>query len=256
MKRTLYQKFFGALAKCFFPKAETVYHGEDTDEPAVYLCNHSAAIGPALMTLYFEKPHRTWMIGYVFDKKKNANYFAHDGFFLRARKCKWFWRVLSKITVTLLRPLLFAGNPILVHHDRRIIETLRESLDALVNEKTSLVIFPESPKRFSPYVSTIYDGFADIGRMYYNETGKCLKFFPVYAEKHNRVISVGDPIVYDPTLQAKEQRRIIADYIRDNIDALARALPEHEPTPFLPDLWYEYYGEYETNVAEYWKLFE
>ena len=256
MKHTLYLKIFDFLARRIFPEAKTVYTGENTDEPAVYLCNHSAAIGPALMTLYFKKPHRTWMISYVFDKKKNANYFAHDGFFIRSKKCKWFWKILSKITVTLLRPLLFIGNPILVYHDRRIIDTLRESLDALVEEKTSLVIFPESPKRFSPYVSTVYDGFADIGRMYYHATGKRLKFFPVYAEKQNRVIRVGEPITYDPDLPPKEQRRRIADYIQNGIDKLARELPEHKPTPFMADVWYEYYGEYENNVAEYWKLFE
>ncbi len=255
MKKSLYVKLYEPLAKMIYPRCKTVVKEELTDEPAVYLCNHSAANGPAIMNLYFPKPHKTWMICYALDKKLGPNYFFHDGFFGRARKCKWFWRLLSKIVMPMLRPLLKLGDPILVYHNRRITETFQKSLDALV-EGTSLLIFPESPVRFSEYVHTLYDGFADIGRMYYAETKKCLKFYPVYAERSNRIISVGTPITYDPNLNPREQRRVIAGYIQTSIDALARELPPHKPVPFLPDLWYKYYGEYEYDVASYWKLFD
>lgn len=255
MKKSLYVTIFDWLARRIFPACEIKTKEELPDEPAVYLCNHSAAVGPALMTLWFNKPHRTWIVSFALDKKLGPNYFYHDAFFGRGRKCKWFWRLLSKIVMPMLRPLLKQGEPIPVYHDRRIVEAFRESVAAM-EEGKSIVIFPESPVRYSEYVHTVYDGFADIGRAYYTKTGKCLKFYPVYAEKKNRVISVGTPIEYDPTLPPREQRRVIAEHIQTGIDSLARELPPHKPVPFLPEFWYKYYGEYEHDVASYWKLFE
>lgn len=253
MKKTAAARFWGPLAKMIFKKSKVVTKVELTDEPAVYLCNHSGAIGPALMTLYFEKPHKTWVIDFAMDKEIGPNYFFHDGFFGRSKKCKWFYRLLSKIVMPLLRPLLSLSDPILVHHDRRIMQTFGESVEALENGK-SLVIFPESPVRATEFVSTVYDGFADVGRMYHLKTGKCLKFYPVYCENKNHVISVGEPIEYNPEHSSRDQRRVIAEYVQAGIDALARELPAHKPRPFMLPVWYEYYGEYEFNVQEYWKL--
>ena len=238
-----------------FRKAQVRTKTPLPDEPAVYLCNHSAAIGPALMTLYFPVPHKTWMISYAFDRTVDVNYFAHDAFFIRAHKHKKFYRAISRFSIRTLQHLFPLADPIPVYHDRRVIDTFRDSENALESGK-SLVIFPESPVRFSPYVHELYDGFADVGRAYYKATGKKLKFYPVYAEKKNRVISVGAPIEYDPDVPAKQERQAIASYVRDAIDALARELPEHKPTPFLPPVWYEYYGEYEHDVAGYWRMME
>ena len=255
MKESLYVKLYKPIARLIYPPCKTVTKEELTDEPAVFLCNHSAANGPAIMNMYFKKPHKTWMICYAMDKKRGPNYFFHDCFFGRGRKCKWFYRLLSKIIMPMLRPLLYMGDPIPVYHDRRIMDTFHQSLDAL-NEGKSLLIFPESPVKFSEFVSTLYDGFADIGRMYFTETGKRLKFFPVYAERKNRIISIGKPITYDPTIPPRQQRTQIAQFIQNGIDALGRELPPHKPIPFLRELWYENYSEYVNDVAGYWKLFE
>ena len=244
-----------SLAHRIFPRATTTYKTAPADEPAVYLCNHAAAVGPALMTLYFEVPHKTWMISYAVDKKKAPNFYFHDFFWGRGRRCKWFWRFLSRVVALLLVPLLRLGDSINVYHDPRIADTMRESVEALVAGK-SIVIFPESPTPYSEYVSTFHTGFAELARLYYGATGKCLSFYPVYAERQNRVISVGDPIKYDPTVPAREMRHTIAEYAQGEIDALARALPAHKPVPYLPPEWYRYYGEYADNLAEYWKLFE
>lgn len=254
MKVSPFAKIMSPLAKLIFKKSETISKQElHADEPAVFLCNHSGAIGPALMTLYFKRPHKTWVISYAMDKKVGPNYFFHDGFFGRSKKCKWFYRLVSKMLMPLLRRLLTGGDPIIVYHDRRIMETFKESVEAL-EEGKDLVIFPESPVRATEYVSTVYDGFADVGRMYYKKTGKCVKFYPVYCENQNHVISIGEPIAYNPDLPNREERRLIAEYIQNGIDSLARELPEHKPRPFMMPVWYEYYGEYENDVAAYWKL--
>lgn len=255
MKKTFYQKAALAVARLVFPRAKVKNETPAEDEPAVYLCNHSGAIGPALMTLYFEKPHKTWLINYVLNKEKNANFVFHDFFFCRSKKHPKPWRLLSRLVAFLLRPLLYLSDPIPVYHDKNMLTTFKESVDALQGGQ-SLVIFPECPEKHSEFVNDLYAGFADLGRTYYALTKKRLKFYPVYAEKANRAICIGAPIAFDPALPAHEQRIVIKDFVRDNIDRLARTLPEHKPVPFLPEVWYEYYGEYRDNMLEYWKLFE
>lgn len=256
MKKSLYARLLEPLARLIFPKCKLVTKQEiPDDEPAVFLCNHSAAIGPAIMTMYFEIPHKTWSISYALDKKIGPTFFFHDALFGRSKKCKWFYKFVAHITMPLLRPLLWLGNPIAVYHDKRILSTMRASVDALEkNEK--IVIFPECPTRYTEYINAFYDGFADLGRLYNVKTGKCLKFYPVYVEKKNRIISIGEPVVYDPNVPARDQRRIIAEEAAKRVDALARELPAHKPVPFLPQVWYDYYGEYENNITEYWRMIE
>ena len=259
MKKTFYQAAAWGLAHLVFPRAKVKSDTPlDFNEPAVYVCNHSGAIGPALMTLYFKVPHKTWMINYVLNKEKNANFIFHDFFFGRSKKHKKFWRFLAKFVAVLLRPLLWLSDPIHVFHDKRMVNTFRDTLSAF-EEGKSVVIFAECPTPFSEYVNGLYSGFADLGRSYLAATGKNLKFYPVYAEQKNRAIRIGEPIEYyddgkrtPPSVRREE----ISEYIRDNIDKLARELPANKPIPFLPKAWYDYYGEYQSNPMEYWKTFD
>ena len=255
MKPNLYSRAMRKLATLVFPRSKIISKTPLTDEPAVYLCNHSGAIGPSMMTLYFKKPHKTWIIGYILNKEKAPNFVFNDFFFGRSKKCQRFWRFLAKIVAKMLRPLLEYGRPIPVYHDKRMIETFRQSLDTLLDGE-NLVVFPECPTRYSEYVNSFYAGFVDIGRTYYAATGKDLAFYPVYVEKKNRVISVGEPVYYDHTKPPHEQREKISEKIRDSIDALARELPKHKPVPFLPKVWYDYYGEYENDPTSYWRMFD
>ena len=137
--------------------------------------------------------------------------------------------------------------------DQKNIALLQKTVKALT-DGDDLVIFAESPKRYSEYICELQTGFIDLARLYYRKTKKALKFYPVYLEKKNAVISIGKPITYDPEVPLDTQRDEIAAYLRDNIDRLGRSLPKHKPVPFLPERWYEGYAEYENDVYGYWHM--
>lgn len=252
----IYYIFIRGIARVvFLPPAKTVYEEAPGEEPAVFVCNHSAIRGPVMMTLDFKPKHRSWTISCALDSKEAVNYAYHDVFFADSRKCKWFWRFMSRIVAKGLPPLLHYSNTIPVYHDKRILQTFKQSIRAL-SDGEQLVIFAESPKRFSEFINELQPGFVDIARLYYRKTKKALKFFPVYLEKKNAVISVGKPITFDPAQSLDEQRERIIHYLRDNIDRLGRALPAHKPVPFLTPRWYTAYGQYEDDTAGYWKMIE
>ena len=251
----IYYKIVRGVLRMVFPRAKTTYEVTPGDEPAVYVSNHSAVIGPVMMTLDFKRPHCTWTVNNALDKKKAANYAYHDVLFGESRKHKGFYRFLSKILAVALPPLVAYDNTIPVYHDSGVIRTFKQTI-ASMEEGNDLVIFAESAKRYSEYVNQLQEGFVDFARLYYKRTKKVLKFYPVYLEKKNAVISVGEPISYDPEEPLETQRGRIASYLCENIDRLARKLPEHEPVPFLPDRWYEAYGQYEDDFIGYWRMID
>lgn len=254
--KTLYVSFMTAIAKLIFPRPNFIFEEEPVEgEPCVFLANHSGADGPAYATLYFAEPKKMWLINYVVNRDKNADFIFHDFFAAANKKHKKPWRLLAKITAFFLTPLLESTQHIKVYHDARMLDTFRDSVEALAKGE-NLVIFPECPTGFSPYLNELYSGFSELGRLYYTSCGKLLRFYPTYICKDLKTVSVGKPIIYDPSVPARKEREIISKKVRDGIVSLAEKLPKHKIHPFLTDEWYECYGEYADNPIEYWKKFD
>ncbi|HOO22390.1 MAG TPA: 1-acyl-sn-glycerol-3-phosphate acyltransferase [Clostridia bacterium] len=249
---TLFCKFLYKVGRILFPKRAVEYEEIPEDETAIYVCNHSGALGPAAMTAWFDRPFRPWSISCLFDKRVAANFIFHDFFFGRSKKHKKFYRFLSKIVAKFLPPLVYRQNPILVHRNSvKILQTFKESVATLKQGK-NLVIFPESPIKFSRYISELYDGFIDVARLYYAETGKRLKFYPVYIPADKRIIKIGKPIEYNIDTKPAEERKAVANYLKENIDRIARELKPKKVIPFLKEEFYTFYPEFIHDTAAYW----
>ena len=128
----IYYKFIRGILRLCFPHAENVYEETPGDEPAVFVCNHSAIRGPVMMTLDFKRKHQTWTVSCALDSKEAANYAYHDILFGRTRKPEWFWRMISRIIAKMLPPLLIYSDTIPVYHDKNIIKTFKQSVKALM----------------------------------------------------------------------------------------------------------------------------
>lgn len=251
----VYYKMMRLVARLLHPCKQVSFAHDPLDEPAVFVSNHSGISGPCMTTLYFPRPHKTWTISYAIDGEHTASYAFHDVFCGRSRKHPGFYRFLSRLMRHGLPPLLIYSDTIPVYHDRRVMQTFKQSVAALSNGE-DLVIFGESPEPYSPYINRQQDGFVDLGKLYYRRTGKRLSFYPMYVCKKTRTISVGEPVAYDPDLDSQEQREKIGAYLCKEIDALGRAMPAHTPIPFLKERWYRAYGEYEHDFAAYWNMIE
>ena len=139
----LYYKFIRGILRLCFPRAKTVYEQQPDDEPAVFVCNHSAIRGPVMMTLDFKRKHQTWTVHCALDSKKAVNYAFHDILIGNSRRFKRFWRMLAHIVAKLLPPLLWYDT-IPVYHDSGIIKTFKQSIKAMT-EGSDLVISGCSP---------------------------------------------------------------------------------------------------------------
>ncbi len=255
-KQKLFGKVIFALARIFFRKPKAVFETPLPDKPCVVVANHAGAIGPVYMQLYHRRPKKIWIIGYALDQKRSTKFIFNDFFFGRSKKCKKFWWFLSKVVGYFLVPALQYTDGIPVYHDKRVQNTFARSLEEL-SRGNDIVIFPESPEKYSEFINTFYKGFSDIGRQYYEKTGEKILFFPCYVHNKLHIMKYGNPIEYNPENEdAKSENIRVGVELRNEIDRMARSLPKHKPNPFLPEEWYAFYGEYVTDFKAYWKSYE
>ena len=255
MSSKAYFKFICFIARLAYPKSKTVYENTPDEAPGVFVCNHAKIRGPVMMTLDFDRPHADWIISCAMDKRKCESYAFHDVLIGNSRKHRAIPRILAKAIKIALPPILENVENDPVYHDRRVVETFKKSLEQLENGR-DLVIFGESPRRYSEYVNELQRGFVDVGKYCWTRSNKRIKYYPVYVERKNRAICVGAPIEYDPELPIKEQRERVCEFLQEGIDRMARGLEKHRPIEFMEPRWYEAYGEYENDFEAYWRMVE
>ena len=115
-----------------------------------------------------------------------------------------------------------------VYHDnpRGLMQTFRETVTAM-QAGDNILIFPENADTSADHkyaregVGEFFTGFTMIGQLYYNKTGKCPLFVPLYADKHKRTITFGTPTRYNPDVPANEEKERLCDYLRGEMLKIA-----------------------------------
>jgi len=219
-------------ARLFHKKYKFNANGQVIDEPSIFISNHSKAFGPIAVSRDFPYKFRPWVEQKVLFYKSCPKY-AYECFFPPKGKIKIFNKMGCFFASLLLVPLLRGQEGIPVYRDRRIKTTFQKTMETLIDDKRHIIIFPECPDKYSEYIHQLNSGFVQIAKIYYERTGKCIKFYPCYIPPGLKSFEVGEPIQYDPNIPMKEQKEIVATYLRDQLDAIARALPPFKPIPYM-----------------------
>ena len=246
-------KFLYAVGRIICPKREFVMENRPT-EPAVFVGNHAGPIGPINIEYNFPMPARPWVIDMLFNKEIRANYVFHDFFFGRGSKVKPLVRLLSRIVASGVAGLLERVGVIKVSKSVvNMKKTFTDSTQAL-KDGYHIIVFPESFDSYKEYVNKLHNGFVNVAVRYYKETGKCLKFYPMYIGPKQKKIIVGEPTEFNPNADPHEERERIAVYLADRIDELAHTLPYHPVRPFMLPVFYKCYPEFVNDPAAYWEF--
>ncbi len=254
MKNKTYYDVIKLIAKIVYPRRDVKYK-EEIIEPAIFISNHSGILGPVAAELYIDLPKRIWTIADLLNKETASNYIFHDFYNGRSKRSKKLWRIISRLTMLILRPI-FDGNENYIFVNRsnmRIKETFNESITALIEGK-SVVIFPECHRKYNEFINEFSDGFVSLARLYYSKTGKDLKFYPTYMPKNIRVICVGQPVIYDSNNNKNEEKKRIVEELKEKITALAVELGPHETIPYVQNEFYQFYPEFIEDDLAYWKF--
>ena len=70
-------------------------------------------------------------------------------------------------------------------------------------------------------VVSFYTGFVHVARSYYKMTGKQAVFYPIYADKDRRTITIEKGIVFDPQAKFSEEKLRVASALEAAINRIA-----------------------------------
>ena len=202
--------------------------GEDNlpyEGPAVLVANHQGALGPIALVACVPRRLHPWVAADVMDPKLAPEYlrldFVERELHLPMPFSLWLAKAISKFSV----PLLNRTDCIPVHTDPEgLFATFEQSVDLLARSGY-VVVFPEDPTQppdpqfgMSPFKK----GFVRLGELYFQRSGRSLKFYPLAVHAVRRTVQVGKPVTYNPYGQpVKERIRVknaLEGMIREMLD--------------------------------------
>lgn len=230
-KKPLFFRFLRFLCAIFYRRREYLGQENMPEEPAIYVSNHAQIHGPLANELYFPSKKYIWCIGQMMKMKEVPAYAYEDFWSKKPKYIRWLFKIISYIIAPLASYVLSRADTIAVYKDVRLMATYRDTMDKL-EEGANIVIFPECPPEHNEIVNKFQDKFIDVARLYYRKTGKKVKFVPTYNAATLKKVVFGKPIEYDPNIDINEQRKIICDYLQEEITNIAKELPVHTVVPY------------------------
>lgn len=196
--------------------------------PSVFVCNHGFLYGPIVAALYLPAYFRPWihdrMLREDMAAKEIELSFPWAKRVFGRKAARWIYRTFAHWVVRLLQS--FRPIPVVRGASHETASTFDLSLQAL-DEGDNLLLFPEKPKRLAKDAGAdlrnLYTGFAHIGKLHYDATGRRLLFYPIYSDRRRRTFSIGLPVQYDPSLAVRDAKRAVAEELQRRMEDLMAA---------------------------------
>jgi 1-acyl-sn-glycerol-3-phosphate acyltransferase len=218
MKDSTY-RLIAWLFDAFLWGGELVGDENLSEGPAVFVSNHLGAIGPIAVLASLPVRVYPWVVSDMMDSAKAAAYlnqdFVEPQLHIAPPLSLWIAKEISRISVRLLS----SAGCVPVWQGDRLHETFERSVKLLLEGK-SLLIFPEDPsKEFDPqYKMTPFKkGFARLGEMYYERTGRSLRFYPLAVHLGSYRVKVGRPIAYNSKNRPVNERLRIKNVLESSV---------------------------------------
>ncbi len=219
------------FVKLFYPKIEIVNLENLPSEASVIVGNHTQMNGPIISELFFPEKRYTWCAGEMMHLRDVPPYAYKDFWSGKPAYIKWFYKLLSYIIAPLSVCVFNSAHTVGVYHDKRILSTFKNTVKRL-NEGANIIIFPEHDAPHNHIVCDFQEGFIDIAKIYYKQSGRPLDFVPLYIAPTLKKAYLGKPIRFNPDAPLKEERRRICDYLMGEITDIAVSLPKHTVVPY------------------------
>lgn len=226
-KRSFCYKVAHLVLSIFYKKRQFIGLENLTDQPHIIVGNHAQVHGPLVSEVQMPLKRKTWCIANVMTAKDFAQHAKVDFWPFKPKWCRWFYNMLAHIIAPIGASIFNSCEVIPVYHDGRLMGTFKSTIKEL-EQGNNIVIFPECYTPHNNIVNDFQDKFVDVARLYYKKYGKCLSFVPMYNAVRLKKVLFGAPIAYNPDITIEENRKVIIDYLKQEITNLALSLPPHE----------------------------
>jgi 1-acyl-sn-glycerol-3-phosphate acyltransferase len=193
----------------------------DNSAEAVFVCNHAGSYGPIIMGLCFPYKNKPWVDYRTMEKEfcrdQIENNFVKADLKLKRPLSKWLAAAIVPACLALMR----SSMAIPVYNiPNKVFRTFNQTSAAL-QEGYNIIVFPESTELYTEFINNFHTGFVYIGREYFKRTGKVLRFYPVYVNPKDKIITIGKSTTYIPMFGFHIERDRISDYLKETINNMA-----------------------------------
>lgn len=230
-KQSTMFKVLRFFVKTFYRKPEIVGAENLPDEPCIIVGNHTQMNGPIIGELYLPGRNYVWCAHEMMDKNEVAEYAFRDFWSFKPRYIQWYYKLASHVIVPFSVCVFNNAHTIPVYHDTRAISTFREAVNKM-KDGYNMVIFPEYNKKYNNILYDFQDKFIDTARFYRKQTGREVKFVPMYVAPRLHKVFFGEGVSFDSSAPVKDERQRIKTELMNRITALAASQPEHTVVPY------------------------
>ena len=208
-------RFIRTLGKVFTKKYKSrVLPPEDA---AVYICRHLNMRGPITTIVRLGFDVHPMILSCFFDKDECYRQYAEFTFTERLGKKKkkrnFKAYAASRVVPGVMKSL--GAIPVYRGADSDSLQTLRTALEHLKNGE-SVIVYPDIDYTAGYETeSELYEGFLLLGQLYKRDTGKSLRFIPLYIDDTDKTVKEYRHIYID---DFRKERRQAYDYIKAGIN--------------------------------------
>lgn len=201
---------------------------DEDNLPAIFVSNHGEYYGPIAAVTNMPYSYRPWIESQLLDPEKGYPYTYKYTFSLITWLPVFMRKMLAKIVVNVVAKVFEAFDPVPVYRSelRSIFKTFNISVDAL-KQGDSILLFPESTHNTEDgkyakngQIGDFFTGFAHIGVKYFEETGKQIKFYPIYLDKKKRQFIIGKGIEFNSNNERALEKKRLAEELRNSMENL------------------------------------
>ncbi len=198
--------------------------------PGVIVANHMGAVGPVGLCASLPMRLYPWVLGTTVDRVKGPENvrkdFVEKILHIQPPLSEPIAEGICKISTPLLLSLGCIPVPD-THQEQE--ETFQTSLELLKQGKFLLIVPEDAKAEPEPLtgIRTFKRGFLRLGKLYYQETGARLPFYPVVVHEFGLVI-VGKPIEYNPLNESKLERLRMVSTLEETIKMMHLEATENQ----------------------------
>lgn len=169
--------------------------------PAVFISNHLGALGPIAVGASLPLYLHFWIHNDMLDEALAAQYlrmdFVEPQLHIPPPASYAVAAGIAKLSVPLLRST--GGIPV-NHTPEGLLETYRLTTNLLADGKFVLIFPEDNTQPLDPRtkMAPFLKGFARLGELYYERTGRLLRFFPLMVHARKRIVRLNLPFHFSP----------------------------------------------------------
>ena len=216
-------KFARFVVKILYHRPKFIYLDEEIpDGPFLFIVNHAGSNVPTRIECYFPKDFMMWGTHEMAEGWKAVKYYLIHTYYHQKKKFPLFFAYLIGFIFSPFANMFHRGMRLIpTYTDARFIQTIKESVRTLENNK-GIVIYPEdSSEGYKEEIERFFNGFLMLSEAA-KRKGIDLPIYVSYYIKKKKTFIV-DKRVYFSALEKEfnGDKNAIAEHLRKRMNELA-----------------------------------